>query len=187
MATFYSDYFVGTGVNTALPVVPNIVNSGVGGSRLRLKKSVFTMLAAQDLAQVDVIRMMPFKSSDRIINLFLSAEAGFGTTTPINVGLYKVGDNHDGAAISTNSPDMFVAALDIDAGFGRTDHWNQAAHWVDEDRGKANWELINLVDASTYTSDPVEAWELCVGFSGNPAAAAAEARLLIEAVYVSGD
>jgi hypothetical protein len=185
MANFYSDWFVGSGANSVLPAVPNIQKAGLGDSRLRWKRSVVTLTSGQDLASGDVLRLMPCKPTERPIELWLSGHANLGLTSTVDLGLYKAGANHDGVAVMQ---DLFMSAVDYAAGIARTDRWNEALHFAEDDRGKALFELTDIEGTTSYGSDPPnEEWEYALTFTANPGATAGAAPFQLDVIYVAGD
>ena len=188
MTDFYSNHYSGlqgaTGHFTTLqtPVVDRVI-SGLGGSRKRHKFCQFTVPNAVNLADNDVIRLMDVKSGDRPIELFMTSDAGWGSTALFNIGLYKKGDDNDGAVIDE---DLFESTpYDIANAVTRQDVLTLAV--LDEwDRCKTFWEMAEIGDGD-YTSDPREIWTIAMTAEGDPSAAAAENEMLVELEYLAGD
>jgi len=188
MTTFYSDHFspaIGvSGHFTTLAALPARIS--VGKKHARVRRTMCSMLipSGQDLGDDDVIRLLDMQSGDRLIELYFSMDADFGATTTFNVGLYKKGNNNNGAVIDE---DLFVSAVDWAGAIARTEYFKESATFTDMDRGKTLWELVTIGAAATYTEDPREDWTLTLQTTQDISATAAAVSLMCEVWYVAGD
>lgn len=139
-------------------------------------------------ADGDTVSLMDFKSGDRLCSILVSDNGGQGaTTSDWNYGLYKSSVTDLGALVSAGSETTFAAAHDQSGPITSVDVFAAAGGDTDDwDRGKALWELINLSDADTYTSDPFETWTLVATSSDAVATTAAVVEWLVEVFYVPG-
>lgn len=176
MARFYSDHFSADGSNKTTADNQVRVSAGLSHGRVRYKRAI---VSAMDSANADEVRFAQFKSSDRIVELYLSGDGG-GSAGTINLGLYKSGTDHDGAVIDM---DLFASDIDTTGVIARVDQFKEAGTLTDRDRGKTLWELATI-GAASYTSDPMEDWDL-TGLMDAGSDAALE--LVLEVYYTSGD
>ena len=185
MTVYYSDHF--SGVNPDTFVSDNTVLDkqkrapvGISHGRMRYQRAQFT----RQLALNDYVRMMQFKSSDRLYQLYLTSTAT-GATGKFHIGVYKTGTLHDGAALEQ---DIFGAGVVLTSGYARTDRFGtgQPPGYYDQ-RGNPLWEVVSIGGASpanAYTKDPGEDWD--IGVLCN-AAFEASATAILEAYYTAGD
>jgi hypothetical protein len=175
MSTYYSDHFSSDGAAVTTLDDQKRASAGISHGRIRYKAARFSGAAPQT---TDTIRMMQFKSSDRLIEMFISSD-GTPSAGAVNIGLYKSSLRHDGAVIDA---DLFGAAIDQITAAAREDALTEAA-LGDLDRGKTLWEQAT-VGAASYTADPIEDWDVVIvpstNFTGN-------GIILLEAYYTSGD
>ena len=176
MARFYSDHFSSDGSNQTSVDAQRRISAGLSHGRLRYKRSI---VSAMDSANADEVRFAQFKSSDRIIELLLSGDGG-GSAGTSNLGLYKSGSAHDGVVIDM---DLFASDIDTTGVIARVDQFKESSTLTDRDRGKTLWELAT-VGAASYTSDPMEDWDL-TGLMD--AGSDAVLELVLEVYYTSGD
>lgn len=166
MTTFYSPHFTDeTPSTTVLGVTAKPrVKAPSGTKRARMYyTSARIDLSAATIAQDDLVRMFSLKSGDRIVELFVSNDAAWAATAlQIDIGLYKSGNDHDGAIILG---DCFVDGLAFSGTLARTNAFFQATDILPDSAGMELWELVNVVSASTYATDPQEDWDLVVKFS----------------------
>ena len=188
MTDFYSNHYgpdVGeTNHFTTLSSPVPQVSVGLKHSRLRRTAAQLTVPAATNLADDDVIRLLDLKSSDRLIHLYTSMDGNWGATATFNVGLYlKNGESNNGAEVDE---DLFVAGADWQNAVARVDQL--AVGTLDDwDRGKALWEQVNAVTASTYSVDPQVVFTVAATCSANNDVVAGAVEMLVEAFYVAGD
>lgn len=188
MADFYSDHYSNdqgvTGHFVTLLTAHKNVAVGKSHSRVRRKACYISVPNAQDLADNDVIRLMDFKSSDRLTEIYASMDANWGATTTFNIGLYLKGADNAGAVVDE---DLFAGQIDWSGTIARVDYFNGANGSLDEwDRGKELWELA-AIGAATDTVDPLTTYTLALTCSQDISAAAALVEMLIEVYYVAGD
>jgi len=181
--TFYSDHFDGV-ANTVLDEQKR-VDAGIGHGRLRYSRAEVTTLAAPDLpSDGDTIRMMQFKSGDRLNHIFLTSTDS-GAAGAVNIGLRKSGYAHDGAVIEGN---VFGASIDVNsAALAHVEKLGTGNPDADLARGKALWEVTNLAGAtptSGYTADPMEDWDLSFYFMTAPTVAT---TFILEVYFTGGD
>ena len=171
MTRYFSDHF--SGVNAVTLAADNSVldqnkipDAGIHRARLRYKRAEIT----QDLEAGDVVRMMQFKTGDRIVDLFFTHKDP-GAEGIVDIGFYKTGRDHDGLVVDA---DRLHAAHDLGAETGSFRHYWAA--WLF--RGVTLWEHDG------QSSDPMEDWDLaitCVEATTNAP------QLILEAYFTSGD
>ena len=176
MATYFSDHFSSDGSNKSTADMQIRASAGISHGRLRYKKA---SIDSVDTANGEQIRLAQFKSSDRIIEIYVTGD-GTPSAGNMDLGLYKSGAAHDGAVIDD---DLFASALDVTSAIARTESFKEATTLGDTDRGKTLWELA-AIGAASYTADPMEDWDL-VGTTDTGTNAAL--KLSVEIVYTSGD
>ena len=169
-----------TGVQTcALPIYK--IPIGLGHGRKRYKRARATVVTLLGVVP-DVLRMMTFKSNDRLISLTLHhGAAGAGATH--DIGLYLAGTRHNGAVVDDNlfqdNLDVAAATDDVDVLFGGTANFDEL-----DDAGLQLWEMVNVVVPDTYASDPQVQFDLAITGevdASNPI------TYTIEAEYIAGD
>ena len=188
MADFYSDHYSNdqgvTGHFLTLLTAHKSVSVGKSHSRVRRKACYISVPSGQDMADNDVIRLMDFKSSDRLTEIYASMDANWGSTADFNIGLYLKGADNAGAVVDE---DLFAGQIDWAGTIARVDYFNGANGSLDEwDRGKPLWELA-AIGAGSDTVDPMVTYTLATTNSSNNNAAAALVEMLIEVYYVAGD
>lgn len=183
MAIYYSDHF-GGGVASSLAATDATfirdkkLTAGLAGARLRDKRASIVIGTAAGIG--DVLRMMRFKSSDRIFEILLSTSGG--SAGAADIGLYKAGRAHDGAVIDA---DLFGSAVTTSGTVARVDQFKESTTLKDIDRGKQLWELVTIGAAVTYTSDPMEEWDLALTMT--TAITVSLQTLVVEVKYTAGD
>jgi hypothetical protein len=180
MATWFSDHYSsGSSVN-ALPATPVRPSAGVGHARKRYKRAKITVPAT--VAVDDVLRLMTFRSGDRITDIRVHADDVFTATTDLDIGIHKagVGGLHDGAAIDDN---LFADALDLGGGLEDVEAFIEGGVLVGENRGEPLWYLANI-GGGTYTADPKEEWDLTGTVLVD---ATTGGTIVVEVEYTSGD
>lgn len=193
MTTFYSEHYSGrSGLQgesaesghwtTRSQLTPVLPAAEVHG-RLRKKTARILIPAGTDMGDDDIIRVMDFKSSDRIFDLLVSMDADFGATTTFNIGLYVKGSLDDGAVIDE---DLFGSAIDWSGAIARVDYFKESATLTDMDRGKPLWFLADK-GGGTYTQDPQQVWTLVFQTTQDISAVAAAVEILVEVNYLAGD
>lgn len=183
MATYVSEHFHPDADDTAdqgLPTRPHMASAGIAGARKRYKKCRILVTTAVTAVAPDQLRLMQFKSGDRIHAIKVS-DAGASTVTAADLGLYKSGNAHDGAVIDA---DLFASALSLNGGGSQVEALTEAGTITDEDRGKTLWEMAAL-GAGSYTEDPFEDWDLTFTVTG--AVTTATETILVEVEYTAGD
>lgn len=178
---FFSDHF-GTGVATSLAGEiaydsQKRISAGLGHARLRRKRASITVGTAAGIGEG--LRMMQFKSGDRIYNCVLTATGG--TAGAADIGVYKSGFAHDGVVIDA---DLFGSAVTIAGGVARVDQFTESAILANIDRGKPLWTLADI-GAGTYTVDPMEDWDIVLTIT--TAITVSLITLNLEVEYTAGD
>jgi len=179
MAVYYSDHFHGyddAGAADITTLDPQRrPPSGVNRSRVHYKRAE----VAQDLAVDDTVRVMQFNSGDRLLTLELTATDS-GSTGAIDIGLAKSGVEHDGAVIDA---DIFVDNQAVTTAVARTERLASGTPDIYLYRGRTLWEIADQGDG-TYTSDPMELWDLLITCK---TATDVATTFVLEAYYTSGD
>lgn len=171
MASYFSDHYAALTANTTL--LPNQVNSvAKKGSRVRYIRSELEFTGA--FAINEVARMFDLKSSDRLIQLFLTTD-DLGTVGSLNIGLYLSGSAHDGAVVDL---DCFATAVLVTSAVARTDVLLESTTFAIETRGK---ELFRY---AALTVDPVVQYDIAIVAN---AATDAAGTVVLEALYLAGD
>jgi hypothetical protein len=191
MPTIYSNLFNSSG--TVAPGVGALTEelgldtqkrASAGFSHARVRRTHARVGLGTVAGIGDQVRMLTLKSSDILYSLQLSTD-GAGSAGEADLGWYKTGAAHDGAIPSTNSVDAFsTTALVLDTAATRTEEF-QAGDYDDENVGLQVWELINISDAATYTSDPGGTFDIT--FTMTEAVAGAVTIVQLEAFYTAGD
>ncbi len=187
MSRAYSDHFnsntipgVAAALTDLLPLdKQRRIGAGVGHARLR-KKVARAVVPTAGMTDNDELRLMQFKSGDRIFDIRATGLTE-SATYAADLGLYKSGLNHDGAAIDE---DLFATALAFGGGaLGRTEAFTEG-ELANIHRGRPLWYLAN-VGAGTYTKDPMEDWDLVL--TSTATGVTASETMMIEVEYTSGD
>lgn len=183
MATWFSDLLGrdGDGLDDQLlPTTMQLNRVGLNHARMR-KKIAFADLddGTDNCAAGDIVRMMTFKSGDRITDIRVTTDGDWTGTNTCDLGLYLSGTNHDGAALDIN---LFQAAVDYDTPLARADGFDEAV-LSDDDRGKALWELY-AIGAGSDTEDPMVEYDLAVTLLGEPTNGG---QITIEVDYSAND
>lgn len=178
MATYFSDHFSTAAAATTVDRVHRPVVA-ISHGRLRYKRAkiAFTPAAA------DIVRFFTLKSGDRLVELWLSSDDMASTSATVHVGIYKAGDNHDGAVIDD---DVFATSVDTaTAALARSDVFNEAGNFtLPVGRGSTLWELADA-GAGTYTADPQEAWDVTMTIAAISGPAASD--VVLEAYYTAAN
>jgi len=179
MTVWYSDHFGTDGDNdTSLASPSKVVSAGVSRGRVRYKRATITGLPLQTTP--DVLRFYTLKSSDRIINQWISSNGG-SDAGAIDIGLYLTGTNHDGAVVDQ---DLFSSAQDISTAIHKTAALVESTVLQHEDAGKTLWEMA-AVGAASYTSDPGVLFDVCATVTTS--FTTTDSILTLECLYTSGD
>jgi len=168
VTVYFSDHFAGD-TNTTLDAGRRAPASKAHG-RIRVRRAEVT----QDLGDNDVVRMMPVRSSDRVLALFLTCTAS-GAAGAIDVGLYRAGNAHDGTVIQKN---IFANGQVTTTALNRVDIFG--GHLLSGT--KRGWELWRASFA--YSADPREDWNLTVDCN---AATTDATTIVLEYIYTAGD
>ena len=182
MATRYSDHFSATGDDGDSLDMQVRVSAGIGHGRLRYKRARANGLFLTS----DTLRMMTFKSSDRITELLLTYD-GANTGGAVNVGLYLSGSNHAGAVVDA---DLFCTALTTTTLGVRTDILGEAGSALiavageDEVRGLPLWKQATY-GAGADTVDPMTEYDIVI--TPSTSISGADSIMTLEAYYTSGD
>mgnify|MGYP001247597396 CR=1 FL=1 len=180
MATYYSDRFSGTDPDTGLEDDTILdrqkrSDAGIGHGRLRYKRAQVTV----DLETDDGVRMMQFKSGDRLVALYLTCTAS-GAAGTIAIGLEKTGRDHDGVCIDFN---IIANNVAITSAINRTDKFGINSTIATTDRGRTLWEVADKSASWTFTEDPMEDWDLGIHAA---AGTTNETTVILEAYYTAG-
>ena len=185
MATYYSNHYSTNGLQADSYDSQVRVSAGIGHGRLRYKRAQSTPTSA---GTGDQIRMMTFKSADRLIELWIGTD-GNATGGTIDLGMFLSGDNHDGASLGANNDNSFMdnAALTTIAvrtnAFGEDGASAISVATENSVRGLTMWEIANFGDGA-YTVDPMTEFDIVI----TPTVAFDAANIVtLEAYYTSGD
>lgn len=191
MATLFSNLFNSSG--TVSPGIGALTEelgldsqkkSPVGFSHARVRRTHAICGLGTVAGVSDQVRMLTLKSSDILYSLQFSSD-GLGDAGDADLGFYKSGLLHDGALPSTNSVDCFSStAIAVDTAATRTELF-QSGDFDDENVGLKVWELINISDAATYTSDPGGQFDIT--FTMTVAVTTTLTTIQLEAFYTAGD
>lgn len=189
MADYFSNHFVNTANATratnpsttttgASVDVAHRVPPGLGHGRRRTKIAHFQGLLLA--STTDTVRLMTFKSSDRLFNLFWTSDDA-GTTGDVDIGIALSGLRHDGAV---QDDDLFsTTALDVNAAaIDRVDQFVNGA-LAAEHRGYQMWELL-AIGAGSDTEDPHTQYDLIITCTED---FTATTDIVVEAHYTAGD
>lgn len=180
---FFSNHFHSTGAVAALADASISLDTqwrapaGVAHPRLRRKQARVVVGTGATIGQQ--LRMMTFKSSDRIYNMVVSANGG--TAGAADIGAYRAGSNHDGAVLDA---DLFASALTIAGGVARVDNFAEAGTLGALQRGLRLWEQL-VVGGQTWTADPM--LEIDIVATITTAVTVSLLTLILEVEYTSGD
>jgi len=173
MASYFSNNFAAIGANTTL-LRGQTNNVGDTHGRLRYKRMEIEFTGA--FALNEVARMGQFRSSDRLVNLYLTTD-DLGTVGSLDVGLWLSTPNHDGAVLDA---DCFATIVSVTSAVARTDILLESTTFAIEYRGKYLWQYL----PSSYSVDPVVNFD--IGILAHAATDAA-GTVLLEAIYTAGD
>lgn len=182
MPTYYSDHFSKTGViaDTDHAYDDQIrVPAGIGHGRVRYKRAQTTA----QLTAADIVRMMAFKSSDRLLELWLTTDGASGAGN-VSVGLFESGSNRDGAAVDNN---LFMNAGSIATLTQRIEAFagdSILAAGEAAAKGLPLWEIANYGNGS-YTEAPDSMFDIALTCTTTFTTTASV--LTLEAYYTSGD
>ena len=175
MATFYSNLIAPSTDALEAGFLPP-----VSTSRMRYRHTLvpITLASPANMDSGDEIRLMTFKSTDRIVELFRSSIAvvGGGAAT---LGISLTGANHDGAAVDA---DLFGNGVITVA--ARADIFAVGAADGTRDRAKTLWELLDEVGPTSYGVNPNVLFDLTLTLAADISTAG---TLLYEVNYISGD
>ena len=174
MTDYFSNHYTETGSAQTAVDRNWKTSAGIGHARLRYKACRYT----GQPQTTDLVRLMTFKSSDRLVKLVVSAP-GTPTAGTLNVGAHLSGLNHDGAVIDA---DIFATALDTTGALAQSESLTENA-LEHEDRAKPLWEQASEVTA-TYTADPGVDIDITITPAVNTDASQ---EYLVEAWYTAGD
>lgn len=182
MPTYYSDHFSKTGIiaDTDHAYDDQIrVPAGIGHGRVRYKRAQVTA----QLTANDVVRMMTFKSTDRLLELMLTTDGASGAGA-VNIGFYDAGLNRDGGAVDANllAATQSIASLTQRIDVFASDSVLTAGETAA--KGLTLWEIANYGDAS-YTEAPDGMFDIC--FTCSTTFTTTASVLTLEAYYTSGD
>ena len=192
MATYYSDRFSGTDPDTGLEDDAILdrqkrSDAGIGHGRLRYKRAQVTVNLTNTWDQV---RLSQFRSSDRIVSVFITHTAAAGGM--LVVGFAKTGISHDGGSVEGN---IIANDMDVTSARNRVDLFGTGFPDADLYRGKPLWEMVAMAGAGsgdpaheTFTEDPMEDWDLTLKPGGSsPTATTNSATYILEVYYTAGD
>ena len=191
MATIFSNLFnssgttsPGVGALTEALGLDSQRRASAGFSHARVRRTHARVGLGTAAVIADEVRMLTLNSGDRLYSLLLSSDGG-STAGGFDIGFYKTGDAHDGALASTESVDCFsTTPVVASTGINRVDKFT-AGDFLEEQMGLQVWELINISDAATYTSDPGGTFDIT--FTMTVASTVALNIVQLEAFYTAGD
>lgn len=187
MANFYSDHYsddgtaaTGTAATTSIDDPRIKAPAGISHGKLRYKRGQIATTTA--LSAGDVLRFFSLKSSDRILEMYLSKAVDASTSMTADLGLYTEGG-------SVLDLDLFgdvanAPFSDITVAVTRSDVLTNAGTVTDADRGKALWEMYAL-GAGSDTSDPLVNYDIGLTCAAEVGAVAITSWAL-ECYYVPG-
>lgn len=177
MANQYSDFYTSqTQPQTSVEASYRSPQALAGGVlRVGIYRMVFD-LAPDDFGIGDVMRICTLPSGARIGQIYVTSD-GASTALTADLGLYKAA-RHGGAVIDA---DLFASALALNSGVTRTDELLEAATLAAADRWKPLWAMADL-GAGTYTTDPMEDWDLA--WTATAAVATADETTVVEVQYI---
>lgn len=189
MADYFSNHYVNTADATrqtnpattatgAAVDVAHRVAPGLGHGRRRTKIAHFQGILLQGTS--DTVRLMTFKSSDRLFNLFWTSDDA-GLTGDVNIGIALSGLRHNGDVVDDNL--FSTVALDVNAAaIDRVDQFVNGALGA-EHRGLQMWELL-AIGGGTDTEDPQTQYDLIITCTEDFETAT---DIVVEAHYTAGD
>ena len=121
-------------VGTSQDDPPFFIEPGLRHGTVRHSHALID-ISGTTLATTEQLRMLSMKSSDRLIEAYLT-NTHTGTALTFDVGLYEIGANHDGADKDKN----LIATITDGTVATRTALF--ADILSDLDRGKTLWELL---------------------------------------------
>lgn len=191
MATLFSSHYnssgtVEDGIGALTEELPLDVGKriGAGYSHSRMRRSHARVGLGTVAGIGDQARMLTLKSSDRLFSLLYSSD-GLATAGDADLGIYVSGIAHNGALASAASVDAFsTTALTVDTAADRTEVFESGALDT-ENIGLQVWEIVNIMDAATYSVDPGGTFDLT--FTMTVAITVALSTVQLEAFYTSGD
>lgn len=161
MARYYSNQFNAGGGNqpAAVDYAQRGVNAGIYGTGGQQRVSIgrLTIEADTDTANDDELRMIRNVPSGAVLRDMTIEIGSAPTVGTIDIGLYQVGDDHDGAVVHV---DLFEDGAVVTSGLAEASAFTGNTLTA-LDRGKALWELVN-VDGGTYAEDPKELWDIVI-------------------------
>lgn len=186
MANYFSDHYAAITSPVAEAIDDPKIKAapGISHSKLRYKRGTITVPAA--VTDDEQCRFFPLKSSDRLLNLYLSTPSLTGTTMTADIGIYDTED--DGNALA--DLDLFIEAAtspvdDLSVAIARVDVLPLGLTLEVEDIGKPLWELANE-GALTLTEDPLKQWDIVLTMNTETAITAG-AEIVLEAIYVAAE
>lgn len=170
MAKYFSDQFVPLATAATTSILADGTTPRIPERRqaapLRYYRTLVRNLGTDDLVRIgDELRLFTVRSGDVPVRLKLNARAAWSASFAGDVGLYKVGSNHDGALLAAASVNMLADTVDLgtNGALAYTDVLGNAGAGMtlNEDLGKTFWEIANdRVAGLTYTVDPQELWDV---------------------------
>jgi len=183
MATRYSDHFSTSGDDGDSLDMQVRAAAGISHGRVRYKRA----RAGGLFLTTDTVRMMTFKSSDRLLELWLTTDGG-STAGAVNVGLNLSGSNHDGAVIDAN---LFATTLTTSTITTRTNILGEAGSALiavageEAIEGQTLWEIAAAHGGGSDTSDPMTQYDIVI--TPSTSFTVADSIVTMEAYYTSGD
>ena len=165
MATIFSNLFNSSG--TVEPGVGALAEelsldtqkrASAGLSHARMRRTHAKVGLGTVAGIGDQVRMLTLKSSDRLYSLLYSCD-GASTAGDADIGIYLSGAAHDGALPHADCHDAFAAGLATDTEANRVEKF-EAGPFDTENVGLQMWELVNVVNAGTYASDPFVSFDI---------------------------
>jgi hypothetical protein len=192
MTTYYSDHFAARSSATVPPAteLPRVrvkMPSGINRVPLTVSRAYMDFRHPQHalvpLQLSDTMRLMTFKSSDRIYEIHgWWVGTGIGSwsgTFTINLGLWNVGTEHDGTELDS---ELFASAVDGENIATRLDLLTEAPGVSNIHRGLQLWEVLDATLGTGYGTDPQLEFDLVAEVQGAPTSGTG-GILLFEALF----
>ena len=190
MADYYSDHYSATVGTVTAPVtaadtpIKPILPAGVSHASLRYKRA--TVVVPNAATTAEICYFFDLKTSDRLLNLYVSKPAWTATNFDSTCGVYRTAA--DGGAIV--DIDAFceidvVPMDDLQDLLARVDILMLNDNTTEDDRGKQMWDIVNIgLGGATYTVDPLQTWTVAITL-GTEGTHTVGSAVTLEAVYTS--
>jgi len=147
MAVWYSDWYgTQSSAGASTIAVPAIKTPWGVNTRTYKRCQIVMPLSPVAFTAADTARLMHFKTSDRLVEILVTAAGA--TAAAADIGFYLSGANHDGGTCPGTTPTTLFASALVLTTIARVDEFLESAVNINSDRGQAIWELLAL------TADP---------------------------------